>query len=273
MAISGFPIYLSTMLLERNRWNGKGPSLLVSDWMEPIAEAGFAGVEIWMPHLLFASRSEWELIKEKSRESDLLLAHISAAVPADGSDKSQRMREAILEACDYFRPDGLKFSLGGEARSKGAAAEAAALEFLKSWIGDVQRDVGLLHDPGLDSAPSNLAKAKKTLGGGRSKGVLHPFGMTPADVEAAMALSGDFLSAMGVQARREDQWCLLSEKSEDSLRTIDTLRKRGFKGTWSLELTKGAGGAGESIDKLFDNAEKDLNFLLEALAGAHREKS
>src|SRR5688572_3109823 len=132
MPITGSAIYLSTILLEKNRWNGKGPSLLVSDWMEPIGEAGFSGLEIGMNHLLFASRSEWELIKEKALESDLTLALISSVIPADASDKSRRLRDTLLEACDYFRPDGLKFSLVEDARAKGGDI-AERLEFVKDW--------------------------------------------------------------------------------------------------------------------------------------------
>jgi len=56
MAMAGSTILLSTRLLEKNRSNGKGPSLLVSDWMEAVGEAGFGGIELWMNHLFFSSR-------------------------------------------------------------------------------------------------------------------------------------------------------------------------------------------------------------------------
>src|SRR5690606_5291368 len=118
MSITGPAIYLSTLLLEKNRSNGKGPSLLVSDWIEETAEAGFAGLEVWMNHLHFSSRSEWELIRERTGESSLPFAFISASLPADTSDKSRRYLDSVLEACDYFGPDGLKFSLTDPARSE-----------------------------------------------------------------------------------------------------------------------------------------------------------
>jgi hypothetical protein len=75
--------------------------------MEPVGEAGFGGLEIGMNHLLFSSRSVWELFKEKGLESDLATALIASPLPADGSDKSRRLREALLEACVYFRPEGI----------------------------------------------------------------------------------------------------------------------------------------------------------------------
>jgi hypothetical protein len=272
MAISGFPIYLSTLLLEKNRGNGKGPTLLVSDWTEQIAEAGFAGLEIWMNHLLLASRSEWELIKERAQESDLLLATISTPVPADASDKSRRLRDAVVEACDYFRPDNLKFGLAEDGRAKGPDAADAALEFVKTWTRDVPREVNLLYDAGAgESGMAGLEKARKTLAGGRYKAVLHPFLMPASELDAALAAFGDFVGNLGVQAKLDGQWSLLLE-IEGGLKIPSVARARNYKGTWTLEFTKGAGQPGENIDRMFDNAEKDLNFLLEALVRTSAEK-
>lgn len=265
MAISGSAVYLSTLLLEKNRWNGKGPSLLVSDWMEQIGEAGFAGLDLWMNHLRFASRSEWDLIKDMAAESDLALAIISATVPTDGSDKSQRLRDSILEACDYFRPDSLKFSLTEDARSRGEDADSLeSLEFIKTWAQDVPRDIGMLFD-GRDSGSDSLAEAAKALRGGRYKAVLHPFLSTPEEFGAALAAAGDFVSNLAIQAKKDGEWILLSENPEAHAKVISAARNKGFKGTWSLEYTKGIGLAGENIDTLFDNAEKDLNFLIETM--------
>jgi hypothetical protein len=272
MAISGFPIYLSTLLLEKNRSNGKGPTLLVSDWTEPIAEAGFAGVEIWINHLALASRSEWELIKQNAQESDLLIAHISAALPVDASDKSRRLRDAIVEACDYFRQDALKFSVLPDPKSKGGMDEA--MDFAKTWAQDVPRDVALIYDAGEgESGASGLEKAKRVFGGGgRCKAALHPFLMSPAELDAALKSFGDFLGNLGVEAKRDGNWSHLSELPE-AAKLAAAVRKSNFKGTWSLDFTKGVGLPGENIDRLFDNAEKDLNFLLETLMRTGAEKT
>lgn len=265
MPITGTPIYLSTYLLERNRSNGKGPSLLVSDWMEPISEAGFAGLEIWMNHLFFSSRSEWELIRERCGESDLATGMISSALPADGSDKSQRLRDALLEACDYFRPESIKLLPG---RGEGA------MDFLKDWSRDVPRDIALLLDsPEGDAGVDRLAAAREALRGGRFQAVIHPFLLSVAEFERILAEHGDFIGCMGVQAKKGGQWALLSEAGEDAAGIAAVSRKLGFKGTWSLELTKGAGLSGEDIDRMFDHAEADLNFLTECLSrsGAGRK--
>lgn len=264
MPITGSPIYLSTMLLEKNRSNGKGPSLLVSDWMEPASEAGFGGLEIWMNHLLFSSRSEWELIKERGQEADLATAMISSPLPVDASDKSQRLRDSILEACDYFRPEGLKLLPGrGEA----------ALDFLKTWSQDVPREIALYCDcrEG-EGGAAGLDAVRKTLSGARFRAVIHPFLIPAKEFEEALQAHGDFIANLGVQCRQGKDWALLQEARDMVLPAIAAARKRAYKGTWSLEFTKGAGLPGEDIDDLFDNGETDLNFLAEILARAAAEK-
>jgi len=259
MAISGSAVILSTLLLEKNRSNGKGPSLLVSDWVEDAGEAGFTGLEIWINHLLFSSRSEWELIREHAGDADLPIAALAATLPLDGSDKSQRFRETVLEACDYFRPDALKLGIA-DLRSE------EALGFLKEWSRDVPRDSLLLVDGGEGVLADTLAQANTVLGDSRFKAVLRPFLFAPKELEAAFERAGDFIANLGVQARKGGQRILLEENAEDHLKILSLLRGRKFTGTWTLESTKGAGLPGESIEKMFDNAEKDLNFLIEAQA-------
>jgi len=264
MPLISSPIYLSTMLLEKNRSNGKGPSLLVSDWMEPIGEAGFGGLEIWMNHLLFSSRSEWELIREKGLESDLASALIASPLPADDSDKSRRLRDALLEACDYFRPEGLKLRL-----PKGEEG----VDFLKTWVRDVPREIAVLCDCAEgEGGVAGLERLRQALPGGRYRAVIHPFLLPPAEFEAALEAHGDFIGNLGVQARKEKAWARIQDDKEASLKIIAVSRRLAYKGTWTLEYTQGAGQAGEDIDKLFDASEADLNFLAENLARTTAEK-
>jgi hypothetical protein len=260
MAITGSAVNLSSLLLEKNRSNGKGPSLLVSDWMEEAGEAGFAGIEIWINHLLFSSRSEWELIRERSGDADLPIAAISAALPFDGSDKSQRFRDSLIEACAYFRPETLKLGVADLASEN-------TLGFLKDWSRDVPRDVVLAVDGGVVAGAAALGQARAALDG-RFKGVLYPFLLAPRELEAAFEAAGDFVSNLGVGPKPGDQAGLLEENAEESRKTISLALARGFKGTWTLQSAKGAGLPGENSERLFDNAEKDLNFLIEAQAMA-----
>jgi hypothetical protein len=117
-----------------------------------------------------------------------------------------------------------------------------------------------------------LEQARAGLGDGRFKGVLHPFLFAPKELEEAFAAAGDFIGNLGVQAKKGGQRILLEENAEEHRKIVSLVRGRGFKGTWTLESTKGAGLPGENIEKMFDHAEKDLNFLIEAQAKAARSR-
>ena len=265
MPLTGSPIYLSTMLLEKNRANGKGPSLLVSDWMEPIAEDGFAGVEIWINHLHLASRSEWELIRDKAAEIDFTVALISATLPCDASDKSHKLRETLLEACDYFHPDGLKFTLAEDRRLRAGQADEA-VDFARNWLLDMPKEIAFLYgcregEGGLDG----LARIREAFPGPRHRATLNPFHLSSADFAAALATHGEYIGNLGVQVKRDGKWSLLSDSKDEVQAIVAVSRSGGYKGTWSVEFTQGAGLPKESIEDMFDNSEKDLNFLTEAL--------
>ncbi len=280
MAIFGTAVNFSTLLLEKNRWNGKGPSLLVTDWIEPIGEAGFSGVDIWINHLLLSSRSDWDAIRDLCSESDLVLACLSTALPTDDGDKSQRFRDSILEACDYFRPEGLKFNLPDEGpRHSLEDALGDSLEVVRAWSQDLARDTILLYEPSTDeNAVEKVSFARKALPAGRFKGVLHPFLLSLSDFDEALASNGDFIGDLGVQAQKSGQYLLLEDAEDEFAAVVAKARKRGYQGTWSLQFTKGVATPGlstakENIDTLFDNAERDLNFLIDAIALSGKSKA
>ena len=56
------PIYISSVLLEKNRWGTRVPSLKVSDWSQRMFDAGFDGIELWENHLLLADAAEREAV-------------------------------------------------------------------------------------------------------------------------------------------------------------------------------------------------------------------
>jgi len=53
------PIYIGTILLERNRWSpGKVPTYQVSEWMDRFKRDGFDGMELWENHAALCSDDE-----------------------------------------------------------------------------------------------------------------------------------------------------------------------------------------------------------------------
>jgi hypothetical protein len=149
----------------------------------------------------------------------------------------------------------------------------AGLDFLKTWVRDVPREIAILCDsPESEGGIADLDRLGAVLHGGRFRAVIHPFLLAPAELEAALKAHGDFIGNLGVQARKENAWSRLLDDKPASLRTIAVIRKSGYRGTWTLEYTLGAGKAGEDINDLFDASEADLNFLSETLARTAIEK-
>ncbi len=261
MAISNTPLYLSTLLLEKNRWNGKGPALILADHMEEIAEAGFVGLEVWMNHLYFISRSEWESIRDKSTELDLPIALISSDLPSDNSEKSRRFREGVLEACDYFQPDGLHVTSGDfPLKKEKSPVSGEAWRSLRDWSRDLPRNMPVY----LDFSEISV-KLLDELGSGeerrRYRLVADPLSLEPEILSRLLDDYGKDVSHVHLHAKEGNAWLSLRNARDKVTEAIALLKGKGYKGSWSLYLTQGTGTPAESVDDMLDQAERDLNFL------------
>ncbi len=258
------PLYLATILLERNRWNGKGPSLIVSDWMEQIAEAGFAGLEIWMNHLLLAERSEWDLIRDKTEKALLPVTIINSYVPTDRSDRAKRIREAVNEAIDFFQPDGVKINIGGKARAQANEQEIAeALDFVKEWSIQVPRRTLMLmedHPGTFMDDEAEAARAREALGTAKFKTILHPLNLSREHLAERLEAEKDSIVHMHLQNKVDGKWASLREGGEHARECLQILKDKGYKGTWALEFTKGL-GQGETTESMFRQAVQDLEYF------------
>ncbi len=260
MALGGTLVNLSTFLLERNRWSQKGPSLQVSEWMEPIAEAGYSGVEIWAPHLFLTSRSEWEAIRRFSQELELPVVSVRARIPVDAGDKSRRQRDFLLEASDYFEPQGLKFSPadGGEAASE-------QLAWVGEWSRDLPRGVGLVQTfEASEAAPEAIRQGRRLLGA-RFRCALNPFSRDADVVEPCLTEAGSSLVDLDIRIEVGGRYGSLRDRQPACSQVAVLLGRSDFKGSWTLAGARGMGAAKENSDDLFDAAEEDLNFLQEEL--------
>ncbi|HAO99469.1 MAG TPA: hypothetical protein DCQ83_05440 [Fibrobacteres bacterium] len=260
MAYNSTPLYLSSFLLEKNRWNGKGPSMLVSEWIEPMVEAGFKGLEIWAPHLLLASRSEWEAIREKASDTDIPVVFLYALLPTDNSDKSNRFRDTMLEAMNYFDCQGLKFTF-----TENAASIGDKFSFAGEWARDLPRNAQLL--PVFEKSRINAEEiaAYRKVFGSRFRCSALPFSANPKELEKIFSACGDSLVNLGLRPLSEAGYGALRDFEEECDRLVSAAHKHGFKGSWSLETTAGTGAPGEDAEMLFYEAEDDLNFFVSTL--------
>jgi len=265
MSHASSPIILTTLLLEKNRWNGKGPSLNVEEWLEPMAETGFHGFELWMHHLALASRSDWEAIKNEAAAQQVELSMIYAQLPADTGEKGRRQREALLDACDFFRPKALRFHLGEPITQDGYISKLSSrLETAKVFIQDIPRDIALVFEPQL--YPFQMDEAEKvlgTLGSDRVSLCLRVMEMPKKDLEAAFALGKNAITHFSIRAKKGKDFVALSQQRDLCKQILQQARQAGFIGPWLLETTQGVGAKGEDAADLFDAAERDFAFLQE----------
>lgn len=228
--------------------------------MEPIAEAGFRGVEVWAPHLLLASRSEWEATREKSQESDIPVVFLYAQLAIDASDRSRRQRDSLVEASGYFGVQGIKFTL-----SEGPTLEEQ-VSFLSEWARDLPRDVQLVRAfEGRTPQPGEIAICRKKLGA-RFRCSLNPFSLGIEKVGKLFENGdGDVIVNLGVRISSGGKQEGLRDAEEACNEIVSMMQQFDFKGSWTLESTTGMGTPGEDIEDLFDESEEDLNFLVTAL--------
>ena len=101
------PIYISTVLLEPNRWTAeKEPSFLVSDWLPRFAEAGFDGVELWQNHALQADAREQAALGNAPLPIPIFNSY--AALGPDG----HTTRAQTTEWVQRLDCRGVKFNVG-----------------------------------------------------------------------------------------------------------------------------------------------------------------
>jgi hypothetical protein len=265
MSYASSPVYLSSLLLEKNRWNGKGPALPVAEWIEPIAESGFNGCELWFNHLAFVSRSDWEAIRSEATLHQAEIPMIFGHLPTETTEKAKRQRESLLDAVDFFKPKALRFHLGepltvdGYLKKLPARAEAAA-----EIVRDIGRDTQLVFE--CQVYPFRAEEAKVVLekiDPSRVSLSIRPFEMTRGDLEAAFGLSSKAVSHFGVRVKHGSEYVGLVSKADLCKQVLVQGRKMNFIGPWILETTAGVGAKSEDVVDLFDAAERDLNFLQE----------
>ena len=258
MSFGSASIYLSTFLLEKNRWNGKGPSVQLTEWFEPAAEAGFRGLEIWSPHLYFTSRSDWDLLRIQSQETDLPVVFLDAGIPFDNSDKCRKQQDSLAEAAGFFAPQGIKFS--PEALLPDNLSKAA------DWARDLPRDVFMVASFHETPKPGVIPSLRRMLGS-RFRCAFNPFAQSLKELEASLKEAERTVINMGVRVNSGTKYFALRDNPKSCEEVVALVRKLGFNGSWTLECTEGVGVPGEDMDALFDESEEDMNYLTEVLSG------
>jgi sugar phosphate isomerase/epimerase len=241
-------IYLATVLLERNRWDSRIPSLRVSDWSSRIAEAGFDGIELWENHLLLADGRERDAVKRGPAPVVVLNTYCGFEAAAEDA------RRQSAELARFLHVRAVKFNFGSDID-----AVPEYIENLAAWSELLPSGCRLLCEchPGTvleepAAAARLLAPSKCTV-----EVIVHALhGDDDSRLEAWLDVFSEQVTHVHAVIRDRDV----------ARRRIRFLKDVGFSGTWTVEFCKGVNEPGEDTDRLFAQARDDLAFLRSELA-------
>ena len=249
-------VNLGTIVLEPNRWFGvtqeRWATTRISEWLDPIAAAGFDGIELWEAHFRDADSAEQQAILDHP----LPVSVYNTYVAFDDEDDAQR-----LAAADHVVRTGatkVKWNTGPERDDASLDAYAARLERWAAVLPGVEL-VCECHD---GSAMDDPVAAARVLSAG-SNALFH----THDDVEVIRAkfdAYGDRITHVHVNHLFTGS-PTLAEIRPELIEKIALVRDLGFAGTWTLEFVHGTGGADDRPDVMFARAVDDLAVLRDLL--------
>lgn len=242
------PIYVATVLLERNRWTDhKRPTFAVSEWGERFAEVGFDGVELWENHYRLADEAERAAIA--AMPCPVVYYNTYAGFGDDGA----AARQAAAEHIARLGAAGCKYNLGQDP-----AQRETEMRNLRAWV-EALPETCL---PLCECHPGTILEDPRDA---------HRFFR-----EADLSRSGIIVHAMGGEQSCLDAWFdrfgadirhlhLRVYTEPDLAGRLAYLDRLGFDGSMSIEFVEGVGEPGETIEQAFGRAVADLNALRAAL--------
>jgi sugar phosphate isomerase/epimerase len=238
-------IYLATVLLEKNRWSSRVPSITLAEWLPRIKEAGFDGVELWENHVLDRPEALAYITDGGCRPVKVFNTYLTFA-----DDAPERI-DAVAGAITALKAPAVKFNVNGgctldqhrEQLLAFAERLPSGCRMLCECHGGTPLEDLTVAAAFLDSLPSE-----------RFGAILHGFG-EPGDVLARYNTLKRHVAHIHVQTRGD-------EKTDGSFEAnAKNLRDAGFTGGWSIEFVKSTAQPDELIETAFKEACADLRDL------------
>lgn len=249
------PIYLGTVLLEKNRWSkdGRHPSFKVSDWTQRFADDGFDGLELWENHALLADEDE----RERLRSGPCPVKIFNSYDVCETETLDTRRQIAALAI--FLGAEGMKYNTG-----KDPGRHDTYVANLKAWRAMFPADFRFLCECHRGSTMEDPALASQTLDrlGRADHGIiLHGINSEEDSVRERFAHYGDRITHLHCNLSNPDG--LMTE--DDLCRRLDLLHELGFDGTYTIEFTEGVRD-GLSFEALYHNALRDMRLLRSCLS-------
>ena len=250
-------IYLGTIALEPNRWFGvtkeRWGTIVLSEWLDDAAEAGFDGIELWESHLRDADEVGAAAILDHRLPVRVFNTYVSFDEP-DDADR--------LAAAEWVRRSGaakVKWNTGPER-------DAAAIEAYESrvarWAAELD-GVALTCECHDGSAMDDAAVAARVLAAGGpptvSQALIHT--NDGADrIREKFAAYGDRIGHVHVN-HLDTGSPKLADRRDELAATAALLDELGFAGSWTIEFVHGTGTEHDQPAAMLQQAIEDLGVL------------
>jgi sugar phosphate isomerase/epimerase len=248
------PIYIGTILLERNRWSpGKAPTYRVSEWMDRFKRDGFDGLELWENHAALCADDELARLEQ----APLPVAVFNSY--AGMGDRGLPERGQAARLANRLGATAIKFNVGNVPEDQAEYARHALV-----WADSMPRVARMLCECHPGTIMEDLATARATYdrwNDGRFHAIVHAFSEPEEMLIAKMSLLGPRIvthvhAALGAHT---------AETNARVHRRIGILRDLGFAGSFTLEFTQGTGEPGEDREIMYERALRDLELIRKVL--------
>ena len=254
-------ILLGTVAIEPNRWglvrDGGDPTIALSEWLAPAADAGFDGLEVWEKHLTAAADGEAVAVLD----GPMPITVFNSYAPLDEDDTARR---TAADWAARSRATGVKFNTGADVDQLGPYAERTA-----AWLQLLPETTRLICECHWGTAAEDPDVAARFLANAgppdRVQALVH-LGDQPEDLRAKFDAHGDRITHVHVNFLSEMQAPLLCEIRDRVEARVDLLGSLGFTGSWTVEFSNGVGTDHDDPTETMASATADLGVLRELLA-------
>lgn len=260
-------VLLGTVAIEPNRWgtltSDRQPVARLGDWIEPIASAGFDGLEVWDGHLAAVSDAEARSVLS----GPLPVVVLNSYADFGPGEEAARSRDRAAEWATRANSRAVKFNVGNDPDQESAYAERLA-----HWLDRLPADTVALCEchQGISIAEDPMVAARIFERAGspaRVQALVHTHD-APDLVRAKFDAYGDRIRHVHVNFL---DFAAMSHPTlasvADALRAFDDLvRSLGFDGSWTLEFVAGLLTDRDTPSALVAQATADLPVLRAALA-------
>ena len=257
-------VLLGTAALDPNRWGtlelGAEPTVQLSDWLDAIADAGFAGLELWDKHLTAASDAEVAAVLAHR----LPVAIFDSSASFDDPDPTER--DALARWANRTGCARVKFDVGADYDLQDAYAERIAavvdqLPVTTAVLCECQAGISLAENPIVAAEIFDAAGSPE-----RVQAIVHTH-ESSEHLRARFDRYGDRITHVHVNYLDfADGAPRLADIQHELHAKVTLLRSLGFTGSWTVEFVAGVLTEADSPDLLMEQAAADLRVLHEVLA-------